>query len=47
MRKVIHVQKCKAIARGRADHTIERLNREINGRTKAIGAFSDGQSIIC
>lgn len=27
------------------DLPIERLNREIKRRTKAIGAFSDGQSV--
>lgn len=34
----------------RANNTIERLNREIKRRTKAIGAFPDGQStlmIVC
>lgn len=28
------------------NNTIERLNREIKCRTKAIGAFSDGQSAL-
>ena len=34
----------------RTNNTIERLNREIKRRTKAIGAFPDGQSalnIVC
>ena len=30
----------------RTDNTIERLNREIKRRTKAIGAFPDGQSAL-
>jgi Transposase and inactivated derivatives len=30
----------------RTNNTIERVNREIKRRTKAIGAFSDGQSAL-
>ena len=30
----------------RTNNTIERLNREIKRRTKAIGAFPDGQSAL-
>ena len=30
----------------RTNNTIERLNREIKRRTKAIGAFTDGQSSL-
>ncbi len=30
----------------RINHTIERLNREMKRRTKAIGAFPDGQSAL-
>ena len=30
----------------RTNHTIERLNREMKHRTKAIGAFPDGQSAL-
>ena len=30
----------------RTNHTIERLNREMKRRTKAIGAFPDGQSAL-
>lgn len=30
----------------RTNNTIERLNREIKLRTKAIGAFQDGQSAL-
>lgn len=30
----------------RTNNTIERLNREIKGRTKAIGAFPNGQSAL-
>lgn len=33
-------------SRIRTNNTIERLNREIKGRTKAIGAFPDGQSAL-
>lgn len=33
-------------ARIRNNNTIERLNREIKRRTKAIGAFPDGQSAL-
>ena len=33
-------------ARIRTNNTIERLNREIKRRTKAIGAFPDGQSAL-
>lgn len=30
----------------RTNNTIKRLNREIKRRTKAIGAFPDGQSVL-
>ena len=33
-------------SRIRTNNTIERLNREIKRRTKAIGAFPDGQSAL-
>lgn len=33
-------------SRIRTNNTIERLNREIKHRTKAIGAFPDGQSAL-
>ena len=34
------------IIRIRTNNAIERLNREIKRRTKAIGAFPDGQSAL-
>lgn len=33
-------------SRSRTNNTMERLNREIKRRTKAIGAFPDGQSAL-
>ena len=30
----------------RTNNTLERLNREIKRRTKAVGAFPDGQSAL-
>ena len=33
-------------SRIRTNNTIERLNREIKRRTRAIGAFPDGQSAL-
>lgn len=37
---------CQHWTRIRTNNTIERLNREIKRRTKAIGAFPDGQSAL-
>ena len=34
------------LAEARKNGTLERLNREIKRRTKAIGAFPDGQSVL-
>ncbi|KAF5067251.1 IS256 family transposase ISCce2 [anaerobic digester metagenome] len=37
---------CQHWTRIRTNNTIERLNREIKRRTRAIGAFPDGQSAL-